>query len=81
MNVRYRVDLTQYERNQLGALLSGGKHPSRKLKRAQILLAAAFQCCHPFLECAERCILLIDVPHHLFQLPASAASAPLAAAI
>jgi transposase len=40
MNVRYRVDLTQYERNELGALLSGGKQPARKLKRAQILLAA-----------------------------------------
>jgi len=40
MNVRYRVELTQYERNELGALLSRGKHPSRVLKRAQILLAA-----------------------------------------
>jgi hypothetical protein len=38
MNVRYRVTLTQYERNGLGTLLSGGKHPVRKLKRAQILL-------------------------------------------
>ena len=40
MNVRYRVELTQYERNELGALLSRGKHPSRVLKRAQIILAA-----------------------------------------
>lgn len=40
MNVRYRVDLTQYERDQLAALLSGGKQAARKLKRAQILLAA-----------------------------------------
>jgi transposase len=40
MNVRYRVTLTQYERDQLGALLSGGKRTSRKIKRAQILLAA-----------------------------------------
>lgn len=40
MNVRYRVELTQYERDQLGALLSGGKQAARKLKRAQILLAA-----------------------------------------
>jgi len=40
MNVRYRVTLTQYEREELGALLSGGKHSARKLKRAQILLAA-----------------------------------------
>ena len=40
MNVRYRVELGQAERNELMALLSGGKHPVRKLKRAQILLAA-----------------------------------------
>jgi hypothetical protein len=40
MNVRYRVELTQYERSELEALLSGGKSPARKLKRAQILLAA-----------------------------------------
>jgi transposase len=40
MNVRYRVELSQAERNALGALLSGGRHAARKLKRAQILLAA-----------------------------------------
>src|ERR1043166_8024055 len=40
MNVRYRVTLTQDERNALAALLSGGKQPARKLKRSQILLAA-----------------------------------------
>jgi len=40
MNVRYRVDLTQYERAALEASLSRGKQPARKLKRAQILLAA-----------------------------------------
>ena len=40
MNVRYRVELSQVERTELKALLSGGKHASRKLKRAQILLAA-----------------------------------------
>ena len=40
MNVRYRVDLSQAERAELEALLSGGKHAVRKLKRAQILLAA-----------------------------------------
>lgn len=39
MNVRYRVDLSQSERDQLAALLSGGKHRARTLKRAQILLA------------------------------------------
>jgi transposase len=40
MNVRYRVTLTQDERDDLGALLSGGQQAARKLKRAQILLAA-----------------------------------------
>jgi transposase len=40
MNVRYRLELDQSEREQLTALLSGGKHAARKLKRAQILLAA-----------------------------------------
>jgi len=40
MNIRYRVELNEAERIQLAALLSGGKHPARKLKRAQILLAA-----------------------------------------
>jgi transposase len=40
MNVRYRVELTQAEREELSALLSGGKHAARKLKRAQVLLAA-----------------------------------------
>ena len=40
MNVRYRVELSQTERAELMALLSGGKQAVRKLKRAQILLAA-----------------------------------------
>src|SRR5882762_3973554 len=40
MNVRYRVELSQSERDELEALLSGGRHAARKLKRAQILLAA-----------------------------------------
>jgi transposase len=40
MNVRYRVELNQAERAELAALVSGGKHAARKLKRAQILLAA-----------------------------------------
>jgi transposase len=40
MNVRYRVTLTQYERDELGTLLSGGRQAARNLKRAQILLAA-----------------------------------------
>lgn len=40
MNVRYRVELSQAEREELTAMLRGGKHAARKLKRAQILLAA-----------------------------------------
>jgi transposase len=40
MNIRYRVELSEAERAQLAALLSGGKHAARKIKRAQILLAA-----------------------------------------
>jgi transposase len=40
MNICYRVDLNQAERTELEALSSRGKHASRKLKRAQILLAA-----------------------------------------
>jgi len=40
MNIRYRVELSEAERAQLTAPLSGGKHAARKLKRAQILLAA-----------------------------------------
>jgi len=40
MNIRYRVELSEVERSELGTLLSGGKHAARKLKRAQILLAA-----------------------------------------
>jgi transposase len=40
MNVRYRVELSQSEREELSILLRGGRHGARKLKRAQILLAA-----------------------------------------
>jgi hypothetical protein len=40
MNVGYRVDLSQAERDELDALVSGGKQPVRRLKRMQILLAA-----------------------------------------
>jgi len=41
MNIRYHDDLSEAERCELTGLLSGGKHSARKLKRAQILLAAA----------------------------------------
>jgi hypothetical protein len=40
MNVRYRIELSQAEREALTTMLSGGKHAARKLKRAQILPAA-----------------------------------------
>ena len=40
MNIRYHVELTEAERCQLNGLVSGGQRPARKLKRAQILLAA-----------------------------------------
>ena len=40
MNIRYPVELSEAERGELHAMLSGGKQAARKLKRAQILLAA-----------------------------------------
>ena len=40
MNIRYRVELSEAERSELGSLLRGGQHAARKHKRAQILLAA-----------------------------------------
>src|ERR1700704_6828133 len=40
MNIRYGVELSEAERSELATLRSGGKHAARKLKRAQILLAA-----------------------------------------
>jgi len=41
MNIRYRVTLSSDERSQLLTLIAGGKAAVRKVKRAQILLAAA----------------------------------------
>ncbi|MFL5283950.1 MAG: IS630 family transposase [Rhodopila sp.] len=40
MTIRYRVELSEAEREQLTTIVSGGKHAARKIKRAQILLAA-----------------------------------------
>jgi hypothetical protein len=40
MTIRYRVDLNEAEHTQLAALLNGGTQAVRKIKRAQILLAA-----------------------------------------
>jgi transposase len=40
MNIKFHVELSQSERDQLAALLSRGRHAARKIKRAQILIAA-----------------------------------------
>ncbi len=40
MNIRYHVDMSSAERAELELLLAGGSQAVRKLKRAQILLAA-----------------------------------------
>jgi winged helix-turn helix protein len=40
MTIRYRVELSEAERRQLSSIVNGGKHAARKIKRAQILLAA-----------------------------------------
>jgi transposase len=40
MNIRYRVELSEAERRRLTTMLNGGTHAARKIKRAQILLAA-----------------------------------------
>ena len=44
MNIRFRVELSEAERDALTAMLSGGRQAARKLKRAQILLAADAGC-------------------------------------
>jgi transposase-like protein len=44
MNVRYRVELSQAERDELIAMLSKGKRAARKLKRTLVLLAADAGC-------------------------------------
>jgi len=41
MHIRYRVDLEESERQQLEAIVAGGTRAVRRVKRAQILLAAA----------------------------------------
>jgi len=40
MNIRYRVDLTAEEHDELSRMLNAGKCAARRLRRAQILLAA-----------------------------------------
>ena len=44
MNIRYRVELAEDERRQLETLVTGGSRAVRRVKRAQILLAAASGC-------------------------------------
>ena len=39
MNIHYRVELSAAERESLRALIAGGEHKARRIKRAQILLA------------------------------------------
>ena len=41
MHLRYRVDLEESERQQLEGIVAGGTRAVRRVKRAQILLAAA----------------------------------------
>ncbi len=40
MYIRFRVELSEAERDVLTAMLSGGRQAARKLKRAQIHLVA-----------------------------------------
>jgi hypothetical protein len=40
MHIRYRVELDESERLQLEAMVAGGMHAVRRVKRVQILLAA-----------------------------------------
>src|SRR6266705_6504679 len=47
MNLRYRVELSQGEREQLRGLLSGGKHAARKLTGRQEALLVATACASP----------------------------------
>ena len=41
MHIRYRVELEESERQQLATIVGGGTRAVRRVKRAQILLAAA----------------------------------------
>jgi hypothetical protein len=41
MHIRYRVDLEESERQYLKTIVAGGTRAVRRVKRAQILLAAA----------------------------------------
>lgn len=40
MNVRYRVALSQAEREELDSMVKGGRHAARRINRAQVLWAA-----------------------------------------
>ena len=43
MNIRYHVELSEAERGELAALVGGGKHYARKIKRAQIANSEAIR--------------------------------------
>src|SRR3954468_15353238 len=55
MAKRYRVDLTEAERASLTALTRKGKLAARRLKRAQILLAAGEGATDAAIAAAVRC--------------------------
>ena len=70
MNVRYRVELSQAERCELIAMLSKGKRAARKLKRAQILLAAvAGRGAQGFTEKQGQYLAFIYTYLHMFRRP------------
>lgn len=52
MNIRYRVTLSVEEQEQLRAFVAGGVGPVRRLKRAQILLAADAGVSHEMIAAA-----------------------------
>ena len=62
MNIRYHVELSEAERGELAALVGGGKHHARKIKRAQILLAADSGLSDDDIAAAVRCRRLDRLP-------------------
>jgi hypothetical protein len=60
MNVRYRVELSQTERAELMALLSGGKHAARKLKRPAPKWAAPTPTPLPSASPGQRVIITVQ---------------------
>ena len=62
MNVKYRVTLTVSERAQLVSFVLGGKGAYRRLKRAQILLAADKGAIDVGLAHEFACVLRFNTP-------------------